>query len=218
MPHIHREMAHLCILSANVRGFQTNLGDLTHSHILPNSPVIIATVETFLNSTVPDNFGQIGGYSKWHRRDRLHGTFGGIAVCFRNSLQVQQLEIDIADHLELMFFKIWTNTLDAILLCICYRPQWQGSVPLLYLQDNLDNILHAFSCKDIIIVGDMNQHLVERSFEDLLTTFGLNNHVHFPTHISGSSLDPVMTDLAESDVKCSCLGAVESSDHYAILR
>jgi len=210
-------MAHLCILSANVRGFQTNLGDLTHSHIIPHQPDIIAAVETFLNSTVPENFGRVDGYSKWHRRDRMHGTFGGITVCFRRTLHVHSLEIDVADHLELMFFKIWTDTQDAVLLCVCYRPQWQGSEPLIYLQANLDNILHAYSCKNIIILGDLNQHLVERSFEELLTTFGLTNHVHFPTHISGSSLDPVITDLAESDVSCTSLGTVGSSDHFAVL-
>ena len=62
----------------------------------------------------------------------------------------------------------------------------------------------------------MNQHLVARSFEDLLNVFGLCNHVDFPTHISGSSLDPVITDLPESLVRCCALGAVGSSDHQAI--
>ncbi|XP_047482818.1 uncharacterized protein LOC125034843 [Penaeus chinensis] len=178
MPRNHRGMAHLRILSANVRGFQTVLGDLTHSHIIPHQPDIIAAVETFLNSTVPENFGRVGGYSKWHRRDRMHGSFGDIAVYFRRTLH------------------------------------WQGSEPLVYLQANLDNILHAYY---IIILGDLNQHLVERSFEKLPTTFGLTNNVHFPTHISGSSLDPVITDLAESDVSCTSLGTFGSSDHFTVL-
>ncbi|KAG0724943.1 hypothetical protein GWK47_039546 [Chionoecetes opilio] len=93
------------IISANVRGFQTNFGDLTYSHVLPHSPDIIATTETFLNSSVPDNFGQIGGYSSWFRRDRAQGTFGGVTVCFRNSLPVQALPVDLPAHMEMMFFK-----------------------------------------------------------------------------------------------------------------
>jgi len=80
MPGISSLNNRLSILSANVRGLQTNLGDLTHSFVLPLRPDIIATVETFLNPTVPDNFGRIGGYTKWHRKDRTQGTFGGIAV------------------------------------------------------------------------------------------------------------------------------------------
>ena len=51
----------------------------------------------------------------------------------------------------------------------------------------------------------------------MLTVFGLTNHVDFPTHIHGSSLDPVITDLPESLVACRPLGAVGSSDHFAIL-
>ena len=134
-------LGNLTIISANLRGFQTNVGDLTHSHVLPHNPDIIATTETFLNSSIPDNYGRIVGYSKWFRRDRAQGTFGGVAVCFRNSLPVQALPIDLPDYLEMMFFRMWTNTQDSILLCVCYRPQWQGGEPPHYLATNLDSLL-----------------------------------------------------------------------------
>ena len=207
----------LTIISANVRGFQTNVGDLTHSHVLQHSPDIIATTETFLNSTVPDNFGQISGYSRWLRRDRVRGTFGGVAVCFRNGFPVQALTPDLPDHLEMMFFRLWTRSQDSILLCVCYRPQWQGGEPLNYLTTNMDALLLQHSCKHLVIVGDLNQHLVQRQFDELLTVFGLTNHVDFPTHISGSSLDPVITDLPNSMVTCRPLATVGSSDHLAVL-
>ncbi|XP_045118152.1 uncharacterized protein LOC123508465 [Portunus trituberculatus] len=63
----------------------------------------------------------------------------------------------------------------------------------------------------------MNQHLVARSFEELLTVHGLSNYVDFPTHTSGSSLDPVVSDLPDSVVTCTPLSAVGSSDHVAVL-
>ena len=209
-------MDHLSIISANVRGFQTNLGDLTHSFVLPLNPDIVATVETFLNPTVPDNYGKISGYTKWHRNDRTNRRCGGIAVCFKNSLHAQPLEVNMPNHLELSFFRLWTNPHEAFLLCVCYRPQWQGNEPLIFLQDNLDRLLLQFSCKNTIIVGDLNQHLVASTFDELLDIYGLVNHVDFPTHISGSSLDPVITDLPEGDVKCRPEGKVGSSDHFAV--
>lgn len=52
--------------------------------------------------------------------------------------------------------------------------------------------------------------------QDLLTLHGLNNHVDFPTHITGSSLDPVISDFLERTVSCCSKGAVGSLDHYAI--
>ncbi|KAK3872494.1 hypothetical protein Pcinc_022431 [Petrolisthes cinctipes] len=63
----------------------------------------------------------------------------------------------------------------------------------------------------------MNQHLVARDFEELLTMYGLSNHATFPTHTSGSSLDPVITDLPDGIISCRPLGMVGSSDHSAVL-
>lgn len=207
----------LTIVSANVRGLQTNIGDLTHSHVLPHNPDVVAAVETFLNASVPENHGHIQGYTKWYRRDRARGTFGGVAVCFRSMLQFKIIDVTMPEHLELMFFKLWTRGGDAILLCVCYRPQWQGREPLLFLHTNLDALMQQHSCKRTIILGDMNQHLVARTYDELLSDYGLTNHVDFPTHISGSSLDPVLTDLPASVVTCRSTGSVGSSDHFAVL-
>nr|XP_027209302.1 uncharacterized protein LOC113802849 [Penaeus vannamei] len=213
----HLDVNHLRILSANLRGFQTNVGELTHNFVMPNSIDIVATVETSLNDSLPSNFGQIFGFSQWYRRDRIGITFGGIAVCFRKGLGIETLCISHPSHLELMFFRMWITQETSVLLCICYRPQWQGAEPIHFLRDNLDRILFEHFCQHIIILGDLNQYLVATAFDNLLTVFGMHNHVDFPTHISGSSLDPVLSDFPESLVQCSALGNVGTSDHTAIL-
>ena len=208
---------HLSIISANLRGFQTNIGDLTHSFILPKKADIVATVETFLNDSIPFNFGRIDGYTNWYRKDRKQDTHGGVAVCFRSNIHVQSIDIEMPEHLELMFFKLWMKSGEKVLLCVCYRPQWQGNLPIEYITNNIDGIMQQYACDNFILVGDLNQHLVARSYDELLTVHGLTNHVNFPTHISGSSLDPVITDLPETVVNCEALGAPGSSDHYAVL-
>ena len=208
---------HLSIISANVRGLQTNIGDLIHSFVIPHRPDVVAAVETFLNESIPSNFGQIQGYTRWHRRDRARGTFGGVAVCFNTNLSAQHLEVALPNHLEMMFFKIWTQLHGPTLFCVCYRPQWHGGEPLEFLQTHLDTLLQRHSCTHAIIVGDLNQNLVRRVFDELLTVHGLTNHVTFATHNSGSSLDPVISDLPEGVVTCRPLGAVGSSDHLAVL-
>ena len=93
----------------------------------------------------------------------------------------------------------------------------QGGEPLHSLATNLDSLLIQHSCKHLVIVGDLNQHLVQKQFDELLTVFGLTNHVNFSTHILGSSLDPVITDLPGSMVTCRPLTTVGSSDHLAVL-
>ena len=206
----------LNIISANVRGLLTNIGDLTYSFIIPHKPDIVATVETFFNDQVPDNYGKVDGYSNWYRRDRKEGQKGGIAVCFKKDLPVQLLDVNIPVHLEIMFFKVIISEHENILFCVCYRPQWQGNEPIEFLQQNLDNLLIENSCNKLIIVGDLNQYLVRHAFEEFLNTHGLINHVDFPTHDSGSSLDPVITDFADPLILCQPLGNVGSSDHQAI--
>ena len=103
----------ITLLSANVRGFRTNVGELTHMMVKNKADLVIAT-ETFLDESVPPNYARTKGYSRWYRRDRKTGQGGGIAVCHHTSLQVQQLHLDIPDHYEMMFFKLITNSKDAI--------------------------------------------------------------------------------------------------------
>ena len=128
----------LKILSANVRGMRTNLGDLSHTAIRSGADIVICC-ETFLYESVPPTYGQIQGYTHWYRRDRS-GQGGGIAVCHKRDLRVQCLNIEIPEALEIMFLKIFVNKEESILLTACYRPQWQGSAPLEFLWDSLDTI------------------------------------------------------------------------------
>lgn len=85
-----------------------------------------------------------------------------------------------------------------------------------YLQVNLDTLLCQHSCSQLIIVGDLNQHVMARSFDELLILHGLTNHVTFPPHTSGSSLNLVISDLPESVITCHGVGTVGSPDHFAI--
>ena len=205
----------LQVLSANVRGLLTNIGDYTHSFINQYNADVVVAVETFFNESVPSNYGRIKGYGNWCRKDRIGREKGGIAVCFKDNLHVQPLDINVPNHLEMLFHKIYFKNSTA-LFCTCYRPQWQGTEPIDFLQNNLDDIMVKYSCQHLIVVGDLNQNIIKRSFENLLSIYGLTNHVNFPTHISGSSLDPVITDLPESLVNCQPLGLVGSSDHQVV--
>lgn len=204
----------ITILSANVRGFRTNVGELTHISI-KNKVDLIITTETFLDDSVPLNFARIKGYSNWYRRDRRTGQGGGVAVCHHTSLQVQHLQPNIPDHLEIMFFKMFTSSKEAILIIVCYRPRWQGREPIEYLISNIDTLMLEHGCNNVIIAGDLNQYLIQDSFEELIEVQGLKNYVTFPTHIKGASLDPVLTDY-QGHVECESLGQVGSSDHFAV--
>lgn len=206
----------LTLLSANVRGLRTNIGEL-NLMTLSEKPDIIACTETFLDSTVAKGECKISGYSQWERRDRVNGQKGGVAVCFKKDLHIQPLSPVLPDLLEIMFFKIITARKQSILLCVMYRPQWQGSYPIEYLHTNLDNLMLYYNCSNVILLGDWNQHLVQNAFDTFLTVYELHNHVDFPTHDSGSSLDPVISDIPSLLLSCKRLSTVGTSDHNAVL-
>ena len=91
------------------------------------------------------------------------------------------------------------------------------------LLDDLSNVLlDCSSHKDeTIIAGDFNIHCNQRSRDfgdvmDLLETNGYKQHVTQSTHVSGSTLDliitPVVSDLIIGNVRTAAL----ISDHYAV--
>ena len=71
-------------------------------------------------------------------------------------------------------------------------------------------------CQNTVIVGDLNQHIVHRDFTELTVIHGLTNHINFPIHIHGTSLDPVLIDLPSDSVQCYQLNKIGSSDHNAV--
>lgn len=205
----------LRILSANVRGLRTNLGDLTHTPIRSVAEVVICC-ENFLDDSKPPTRGQIQGYIHWYRRDRP-GQGGGIALCHKLVLYIQCLNIDTPGDLEIMFHKLCISHEDNILLTACYRPHWQGSVPLKYLRDNLGTLLINNGCSISLIAGDLKHKLVQRSCDQLLLVHDLYDHVDFSTHVLRSSLDPDLCDFSSLLSSCESLSHTGSPDHNAVL-
>ena len=208
----------LTIVSANVRGFHTNIGELTHSVIVRHRADVVFVSETFLDENVPPTYARVRGYSAWVRKDRsTHG--GGVAFCFKDSVNAQVIvpPVPVPSELEILALKILDSESKGLLCIGCYRPPSQGSALMDFLTVNLDSMMTDSKCDKVIIIGDLNQHIVRDSFNTLLVVHNLYNFVTFPTHVSGSSLDPVVSDLARDAVQCEPLDFVGTSDHTAVL-
>ena len=205
------------ILSANVRGFRTNVGELTHNYILKHSADIIILCETFLDELIPKTFGTVPGYSRWYRKDRNEDG-GGVALCHKEDIRLQVLDDDnIPQGLEMIIFRYFDAHGECTLGLGCYRPQWQGLLLINYIQDNLDRLMTKHKAHNVVIVGDLNPPGIRLHFDNTLNLLGLNNCVSFPTHRSGSSLDPFLTNIDPLHIFCRPLGYVGSSDHIAVL-
>ena len=68
-----------------------------------------------------------------------------------------------------------------------------------------------------MVAGDLNHHLEQGAYDNLLTVEGLTDDVTFPTHEQGGTLDSVILDLQEDTLCCHQLELASSSDHHAVL-
>ena len=64
-----------------------------------------------------------------------------------------------------------------------YRPPRQGPASLQYLTETLDELMLAHRCRHVMVVGDLNHHLEQGAYENLLTVQDLTDHVTFLTHV-----------------------------------
>ncbi|KAK8372396.1 hypothetical protein O3P69_010909, partial [Scylla paramamosain] len=96
----------LRVVSANLRGFHTNVGELTRSVINKNNVDLVFVCETFLDDKVPSTYACVRGYSTWIRKDRSTQG-GGVAFCHKETLNVQVVEppIPVPRELELIALK-----------------------------------------------------------------------------------------------------------------
>ncbi len=72
-----------------------------------------------------------------------------------------------------------------LLLCTVYRTLRQSPRPIQFLTDNMDGLLMRHRCLQVLIVGDLNNHLERDAYMSLLTVQGLTNYVSFPTRRAG---------------------------------
>ena len=104
----------LKILSANIRAFRTNVGELTHA-VLRNKADIVVAVETFFNDICVTSCDRIPNYSHWVRRDRTGGQGAGVTVWYQEGLQLQQLFIPASEEMEAMSF---------VFSLVSWMPSW----------------------------------------------------------------------------------------------
>ena len=207
----------LKVLSANVRGLRTNIGDLMKNFVERHDIDIVVATETWLDEHVEPTFGKTHGYSQWMRNDRSGRPGGGVAVSLKEGLQAEVLREESVPGIESIFFRVALMAGEGLLVCALYRPTRQGPAVFHFMANNLDHIMTKHNCNRVMIIGDLNHHLERTAYESLLAVQGLEDLVTFPTHVRGGSLDPVITDLQEGTVECRPLQPVGSSDHYAVL-
>ncbi|CAB3986805.1 AP-2 complex subunit alpha [Paramuricea clavata] len=171
-------------------------------YVLDCKPDVVAVTETWF--TPIDTAAKIEaappGYKLCDhpRPDRT----GGTAIVFRDTLCTTKLPADVLNSFENSEWKIVSGTF-RVHFVVIYRPPYSTNHPVIVnafiveFSQYLETII--MSTDPRIITGDFNIHVNSKTdgdslkFVDLLLSMGLQQHVEFSTHVSGNTLDLVIT-------------------------
>ncbi|KAJ1200296.1 hypothetical protein NDU88_004120 [Pleurodeles waltl] len=169
-------------------------------------------------SSAPDIAIAIPDGYKISRRERTNQVGGGIAIVFKDSINVTISTEDTplaAEHLQ---FQIHTDPRTTLRGTLIYRPPG----PRALFSDSITDLIspHALASPDYILLGDLNVHLEQNNdpnttaLLDNLTNLGLKQLVITPTHIAGHTLDPIFS--ARKHISFSHSSAIHWTDHRCV--
>ena len=145
---------------------------------------------------------------------------GGIAIIHKEDLKITKLHEYKFGTCECTDFKISFGQ-SSYTLGVFYRPDDHPF--LAFLNDLVDYMENSITNRaEFLLLGDFNIHVnklhVEKAemFHDFLSSFGLQNHILFPTHKSQNTLDLVITHENVNIVSNLVQGEM-ISDHFAVL-
>ena len=165
-----------------------------------------------------DQFTPIGYSTNHIPRKERHG--GGVAIVTKNSLRASPMDSSRFSSFEHAVVRLKGKD-TYIIAIVVYRPPGHISQHfLLEFAQLLEK--HSLTQDRILICGDFNIHFDNHSdnsvtnFRTLLNEFGLTQHAHGPTHISGHTLDLVITRSDDDLLRNTPQTTQLFSDHYAI--
>jgi len=202
--------------SPGLRIAQWNAFSLTDKHafvsqsILDNQLDVLAVTESWHHSSDDTSILRATppGYSSRDCPRPPHpngepARGGGVVIFFRSSLRLTQVSLDISPTTFEAFCQSIATPRGSVTLLTVYRPG--SSDPNDVFFEEFSSVLESLITRNsqLIILGDFNVHLEDLSsshtkrYLNILSQFGLRQHVSEATHRSGGILDHVITSDEE---------------------
>ena len=146
-----------------------------------------------------------------------------MGIFYRQNLQIKQLDGSVQDVLEMGLWKL-TIANKAVHIMGIYHPPKSSSKNLTMnlffeqLSDYLTKNINSY--EELIIMGDTKTHCDSKTnndtiaFKELLYSFGLQQLVNCPTHISGHCIDHIIIKNSSKLEISKPITAWEISDHW----
>ena len=193
-------------------------------HIIDYDADIVFLSETWMPSDNNDITAEIKsyGYKLLHnrRKDRDKIAGGGVGVMLKDTIVCKQISNKQFSSFEHTIVKVKMNSNSNITLITIYRLLY---VPTKVFLEELTQLLEIFTANSEVFVlsGDVNIHLdasdtYSKQLNDIFLMFNLKQHVDFPTHKHGHTIDVVVTHADSPVIEDIMPNNVNLSDHFVI--
>ena len=215
----------ITVCCANVRSARNKTSQIAN-YIIDHDIDIMALTESWLSTDDLVHISDMtpSGYSLV-QKPRTDRPGGGIALIFKTHLKIKQLTS--LDHVsfENMEFPV-TSTNSSVRLVILYRTPYSQSHKVttgVFLREFSEFMESRIACPgSLVITGDFNLRVNNNSdkdaqnFSDLLSSMQLKQFIDQPTHVSGNTLDLLISRLSDNVISDIDIDSM-LSDHWSLL-
>ena len=217
---------HLRLCSLNARSLKNKSADFV-CYALSTGADVFAITETWFAEHDMANRGAVTlpGY-KLLDQTRRGRTGGGTALLFNESIDVQKVDGGECTSFEFSEYMLHYGS-NKLRIVVVYRTPYSAAHPVTTavffneFSSYLESII--MSPEPLLITGDFNIHVDTTHDSDrihlleLLTSMGLEQHVDKPTHISGHTLDLIITRCSDPLLCAKPIADYLFSDHITVL-
>ena len=177
---------------------------------------LIAITETWLSDDDLSISSQLTPNKFTLIQDNRSKKGGGVALLYNSNLTVINTSIHSLTSCQVISCRIKCSTQCHFTLILIYRPPHSNIQTFI---TELRQITSLISSSNTLLLGDFNIHVNTPSstpnFHQLIYEHSLTQHVSFPTHIHGNTLDLIITP-SDSTIISNIYRDLLISDHYAI--
>ena len=201
-PPRHDKFAFSVVNTRSIKGPKGKTEDFV-DYIISNNIDVCAVTETWLTDkdSVTTASLKPNGY-KFKDVPRTGRRGGGIGIMFRDCFNLKLLTSGHKLSFQYSEWLLsWLN--NRLRLCVIYHPPYSESNPITNrtFMEEFESYIETvvLANEPLVVTGDFNLHMenpddtYQQRMSDLLTSLGLYQHVNFPTHKDGHTLDLLIT-------------------------
>ena len=193
-------------------------------HLLDRDPSLVFIQETWLKSNRISVTSLIKdyGYTLLHniRKNRKKVIGGGVGVLVKWGMKYKTIKNKEFSSFEHIIIRIPVTVRTSLLVISIYRVLFVSVT--VFLEEIVTLFETLVTLKDnLILAGDINIHMDEdtiyaKSFKDILDTFNMIQHIVFPTHKQGHTLDVIITFKDSPIISKIAANEFDVSHHFLV--